>query len=177
MKRSPLLVAIALLALAAAARSQDRPAVEIPPENDPRRAEPPPRPPAGEAAADAERLFSAIQRDDPELARGFFFPREPFSVLKGIADPDRYWTVLWGHYERDIHELHATLPSIAEGTFDRFQMSRRGGWVARREEANALPYWACRHSFVHYRAGDREHRFEIRTLINWGPRWYVTHLR
>lgn len=85
--------------------------------------------------------------------------------------------MLWRHYERDIAALHETLPSLAEGRFSRFLMSRRGGWVARRQEANALPYWACRHSFVYYRAGEREHRFEIRTLINWGPRWYVTHLR
>lgn len=177
MKARSLPIVLALFAIAASLHAQDRPSIEIPPENDARRAEPPPRPPIGETAASAQRLFEAIQRDDPEHARDFFFPREPFSVLKGIASPDRYWNVLWGHYERDIHELHATLPQIAEGTFDRLQMSRRGGWVAVREEANALPYWACRHSFVYYRAGEREHRFELRTLINWGPRWYVTHLR
>lgn len=174
--RAGLALAVALLA-AASLSAQERAAIEIPPENDPRASEPPPRPPEGETARQAERLFEAIQRNDPEHARDFFFPREPFRVLKGIADPDRYWNVLWRHYERDIAALHETLPSLAEGRFSRFLMSRRGGWVARRQEANALPYWACRHSFVYYRAGEREHRFEIRTLINWGPRWYVTHLR
>lgn len=179
----------AVLALASLAASlsvaQDEPTPERPPreriaipeENDPRRRDAPPRPPEGDLAERAAQLFAAIQRDDPASVRDFFFPREPFSVLKGIANPDRYWNVLIEHYERDIHELHASLPGIADGTFDRFVMSRRGGWVEPRQEANALPYWACRHSWIYYRAGGREQRFEIRTLINWGPRWYITHLR
>lgn len=147
--------------------------VEIPVEND-QRAEHRARPPAGDAAERAEQLFGAIQADDPESARGFFFPQEPFRVLKGIADPDRYWNVLLRHYERDIHALHEEIP--AEASFDRLVMTRRGGWVEPRQEANALPYWASRHDWVYYRVGEVERRFEIRTLINWGPRWYVTHL-
>ena len=162
-----------LALLTATVAAQERPA--IPDENDPRRASPPVRPQAGDTPDRAARLFAAIKADDPEAARDFFFPREPFRVLKGIADPDRYWNVLWRHYERDIHALHAELPEDA--TFERFQMSRRGGWVERRQEANALPYWACRHSWIYYRAGERERRFEIRTMINWGPRWFITHLR
>lgn len=148
--------------------------VEIPDENRANRTEAPPRPPPGDAVDRAQRLFEAIQRDDPQHAADFFFPQAPFRVLKGIADPDRYWRVLFRHYERDIHALHEELPEGA--VFDRFVMTRRGGWVERRQEANALPYWASRHDWVYYRVGERERRFEIRTLINWGPRWYVTHL-
>src|SRR5690606_353788 len=121
------LLAIPLALLAASVAAQERPAV--PSENDPRATEPPPRPPAGDTPERAARLFEAIVRDDPNHAREFFFPREPFLILKGIADPGRYWDVLWRHYERDIHELHASLPEGA--TFDRFVMSRRGGWVER----------------------------------------------
>lgn len=148
--------------------------VEIPDENRADREEPPPRPPMGDAAERARRLFEAIQRDEPEHAADFFFPQAPFRVLKGIADPDRYWRVLWRHYGRDIHALHEELPEGA--VFDRFVMTRRGGWVERRQEANALPYWASRHDWVYYRVGERERRFEIRTLINWGQRWFITHL-
>ncbi len=72
------------------------------------------------------------------------------------------------------HALHEEVPAGA--SFDRFVMTRRGGWVERRQEANALPYWASRHDWVYYRVGERERRFEIRTLINWGPRWFVTHI-
>ena len=166
-------LAIALALIAGVAMAQDQP--EIPPENDWRSGQTPPRPPVGDAAERAEQLFLAIQRDEPELARGFFFPQEPFRVLKGIADPDRYWNVLYRHYEDDIHALHAELPEGA--TFDRFVMTRRGGWVERRQEANAIPYWASRHDWIYYRVGEREARVEVRTLINWGPRWFITHLR
>ena len=171
------LLAAALLALiaATAGAQRRRPDIDIPDQNDWRREDPPPRPSVGDAAERAETLLSAILADDPERARNFFFPQEPFRVLKGIADPDRYWNVLWRHYERDIHAMHEEIPSDA--TFERFVLGRRGGWVERRQEANALPYWAARHAFVHYRSGERERRFEIRTLINWGPRWYITHLR
>jgi len=172
-RRALVALAIPLALLVGSVAAQERPA--IPDENDPRRTEPPARPPTGDTAERAAQLFAAIVRDDPEPVRDFFFPREPFLILKGIANPGGYWDTLYRHYERDIHELHASLPEGA--TFDRFQMSRRGGWVEPRQEANALPYWACRHSWIYYRAGEREHRLEIRTLINWGPRWYVTHLR
>ncbi len=176
MRRRAFLASTAALALAPSIAQSQRNlrGLEVPPEND---WDPAPRsrPPVGDAAERAARLFEAIQRDEPEHARDFFFPLEPFRVLKAIAEPERYWNVLWGHYERDIHALHA---EVGEGaTFDRLELGRRGGWVDRRQEANAIPYWAARHAFVHYRAGDAERRFELRTLINWGPRWYVTHLR
>jgi len=150
--------------------------VAIPYENGAQRSEhPPPRPDAGDLAERVATLMDAIAHDEPERARGLFFPREPFRVLKGIAEPDRYWQVLWHHYEADIHAMHAELP--AEARFDRFVLNRRGGWVRLREEANSLPYWCSRHSNVYYRVGEREQHFEIRTLITWGTRWYVTHLR
>ncbi|MCB9595552.1 MAG: hypothetical protein H6719_22720 [Sandaracinaceae bacterium] len=173
MKRRALLVAAASVVPSVALAQRTFRGLEVPAEND-WEGEHRARPPVGDAAERAARLFEAIQRDDPEHARDFFFPLEPFRVLKGIADPEGYWNVLWGHYERDIHALHATVP--AEATFERFEMTRRGAWVDRREEANAIPYWASRHDWVHYRVGESARRFEVRTLINWGPRWYVTHL-
>ncbi|MBZ0116748.1 MAG: hypothetical protein K8H88_07130 [Sandaracinaceae bacterium] len=148
----------------------------IPEENRAGRSDdPPPRPELGDASERARVLLEAIVADDPARAQGFFFSREPFRVLKGIADPDRYWQVLWRHYEADIHALSAEVPSDA--TFDRLVLNRRGGWVRVREEANALPYWCSRHSQLYYRSGTREGHFEVRTLITWGTRWYVTHLR
>jgi hypothetical protein len=171
------LAVVALLASAAgpiAEGAQDEP-VAIPEENSANRSTPPPRPPPGDAEERAAHLFDAILADDPERARDLFFPRDPFRVLKAIADPDRYWQVLWSHYERDIHALHGEIPAGA--TFVRLEMTRRGGWVGVREEANALPYWASRHDWIHYRVGEREQRFELRTLITWGTRWYITHIR
>ena len=143
------LLALAAAAVPAIAAAQHRLAgVSIPPEND-WRGDRPARPPIGDAEDRAGQLFDAILQNDAELARPFFFPQEPFRILKGIADPDRYWNVLWRHYVRDIDALHGEVPAGA--TFERLQMTRRGGWVERREEANALPYWASRHDWVHYR--------------------------
>ena len=177
-RRGFLAAAAAIPGVAWSARAWAEPTdPEIPPEND-WRGERPARPAVGDAAERAEHLLTAVLRDEPEHARDFFFPRDVFRIVKGIADPDRYWNVLWARYERDIHALHTQVP--AEARLTRFEMTRRGGWVERREEANAVPYWASRHDWVHYhigeRVGGRADRFEIRTLINWGPRWYVTHL-
>ena len=173
MTRTTLLLVCASLLLAAGGTLAQSD-TEIPPEND-WRGERPARPAPGDAEERARALFDAIVADEPERARGFFFPLAPFRRLKGIADPERYWNVLLRHYERDIHALHEELPEGA--TFERFEMTRRGGWVERRQEANAIPYWASRHDWVYYRVGERERRFEVRTLINWGSRWYITHLR
>lgn len=119
-------------------------------------------------------LFQAIARDDPSAADEFFFPHDAFMVLKGIADPGAYWTILHRHYERDIHTLHARVPAGAR--YARFELSHRATWQEIRSEANALPYWAIRHSLVHYAVDGTDGTFEVNVLIDWGPRWYVTHL-
>jgi hypothetical protein len=44
------------------------------------------------------------------------------------------------------------------------------------EESDRLPYWAQRHNHIVYRSGGQEARFEVRTMIAWDERWYITHL-
>jgi hypothetical protein len=147
---------------------------QIPPENSARLTHAPPRPAWGDAdERHVASLFTAIQRDDPSLASDFFFPHDAFMVLKGIADPGGYWTILHRHYERDIHALHAVVPGGAR--YARFE-PKRATWQAMRTEANALPYWAVRHSLVHYTVDGADRTFELHVIIDWGPRWYVTHL-
>lgn len=165
--------AVALCALGVAAQ----PRTVVPAHNDARLTAPPPRPPVGDAADKARRLFEAIVQDDPERARDFFFPRDAFLVLKAMADPGAYWDRLYARYVRDIHTLHERTPDLAGATFDRLELVRRGGWVRVREEANALPYWASRHSWLHYRtARNRPRKLELRVLITWDDHWYLTHL-
>src|SRR5438105_3493420 len=41
-------------------------------------------------SARAGELFEAIKEGRPELGTAFFFPREPFLVLKDVHDPGRY---------------------------------------------------------------------------------------
>ncbi len=152
--------------------------VPVPPENTATRAdEPPARPPAGDVEQErARRLFEAVVHDDPNRAQDFFFPKEAFRHVKAIADPDGYWDRLMRRYRDDIHALHESIADLDRAEFERLEVVRRGGWVRPREEGNALPYWAARHNRLHCRVGDEARTLEVRVLITWGSRWYVTHL-
>jgi hypothetical protein len=150
--------------------------VAVPAENEARRADdPPPRPPPGELEQErGRRLLEAIVHDDPARAQDFFFPLEAFIPLKGIANAAEYWHRLFERYAVDIHALHATVP--ADAVFERLEVVTRGGWVRPREEGNRLPYWAARHNRLHYRTGGETRVLEVRVLITWADRWYITHL-
>lgn len=137
--------------------------------------EAPPRPALGDATERAQRLFDAIVHDDPVRAEDLFLPQHAFRLIKGISDPDALWTRIHGMYESDIHTLHA-LPDLAGATFVRLDLSRRRAWVRIREESNRLPYWAQRHSALVYSVGGVERQIEVRTMIAWDDRWYITHL-
>lgn len=137
----------------------------------------PRRPGANNVETDGRTLFEALKADDPEAGRGFFIPQDIFRAVKGISDPDALHARMTGLFERDVHALHAELGADAESAeFVRFEFSRRRGWVGLREESNRLPYWAQRHNWLHYRVGEDERRFEVRTMISWGDHWYITHL-
>jgi hypothetical protein len=137
--------------------------------------EPPPRPPVGDADEKARRLFDAIVHDDPARAADFFFPRDAFVLVKAMAEPGRYHDRLRKRYDDDIHALHKTL-APGDKEFERFELVKRGGWVKVGEEGNRLPYWVSRHSWLHYRAAGKPQKLEVRVLITWDDRWYVTHL-
>jgi hypothetical protein len=135
-----------------------------------------PRPPDGDAQTKAKRLFDAIRLDEPALAAEFFFPRDAFLMVKGIEDPGKYWDRLRQRFDVDVHALHRKLRDLEQARFDRLEIVTRGGWVKVGEEGNALPYWASRHSWLHYRVGEEQRKFEVRVLITWDDRWYVIHL-
>jgi len=116
---------------------------------------PPSRPPTEPAQALARTLFQAIVKDDPALAEAFFFPRDAFVQVKAMARPERYYDKLKQRFVADIHALHARTPDLAQARFDRLEFTRRGGFVARGEEGNKLPYWAARHAWLHYRVGSQ----------------------
>jgi hypothetical protein len=148
----------------------------IPDENRASLQTPPPRPAAESAQVVGAQLFDAIVRDKPELARGVFFPREAFLLVKAMQRPERYYARLEERFVADIHALHGALVGHARAEFVRLELGRRGGWVRRGEEGNRLPYWAARHATLHYRVDGQPKTLEIRVLISWGPRWYVIHL-
>ena len=151
-------------------------AAEIPAHNRADQSVPPPRPPAAEVDAKIRALFEAIVADDPSLAADAFFPRAAFLLVKAMAKPQNYYDKLRKRFDVDIHTLHRELPGIAHAEFDHFELAQRGGFVAPNEEGNRLPYWASRHSRLHYRVGQVVQSFEVRVLITWDDHWYVIHL-
>jgi hypothetical protein len=139
-------------------------------------AQPPARPPASEVEAKIRKLFDAIVADDPRLAADSFFPREAFLLVKDMHDPGRYYDRLRRRFDADIHTLHASLPGIERARYERFELAQRGGFILPKQEGNRLPYWASRHSLLHFRIGDTLQHLEVRVLISWDAHWYVIHL-
>jgi hypothetical protein len=136
----------------------------------------PPRPPAADAEAKVRRVFEAIVHDDPARAADSFFPRAAFLLVKDMKDPGAYYDRLRRRFDEDVHSLHRAFVGIERAQWDRFELAQRGGFVRPHEEANLLPYWAARHSFLHFRIDGQPQRIEIRVLISWDDLWYVIHL-
>jgi hypothetical protein len=144
--------------------------------------EPPRRPPLGDVPERMRRLLvESCIADAPAPSHELFLSREAFRLIKAISDPDALYDRIFRAYEEDIHELHARLleesgGDLAEVAFVGFRFTGRRGWVRLREETNRLPYWAQRHSWIDYTVRGRPHQIEVRTMIAWGDRWFITHL-
>ncbi len=176
-RRAFLLGAAGAPLLASIARAQDgRTEDGVPEHNRASLTAPPPRPPPGDLATRMPILFDAIVNDDPARADELFLSREAFRLVKRVPDPDPLWERLHRAYVDDIHELHARAADLASATFEGFRFTGRRGWVVVGEEANRLPYWAQRHSFLDYRVAGATRQIEVRTMIAWDDRWFVTHL-
>ena len=133
--------------------------------------------PSEESAQElARRLFQAIIDDQPEVAFDTFFPRAAFVQVKAMYKPERYYDKLRARFVADIHTLHQRTPELAQAQFVKLVLGARGGWVKPGEEGNRLPYWAARHTLLHYRVAAVTHTLELRVLISWQQRWYVIHL-
>lgn len=161
-------------------RAQD--ATTIPEHNRASLTTEPPRPPVGDLPQRMENLLlRAVVPDAPEPAHELFLSREAFRLIKAVSEPDPLFDRIFRAYEGDIHELHARLLEESGGdlstvSFRGYRVSGRRAWVRVGEESNRLPYWAQRHSWLDYRAGGRDRSIEVRTMIAWGDRWYITHL-
>ena len=159
------------LALAAAVAAAALPATDLVPEENAVKGNPPE---ADSAEEGARLLLEAIKADDPSIAGGFFFPAAAFDLIKAMAVPGRYHRKLVGWYEEDIRAEHARF-SDSSWRFAAFELGRCK-WQEKGTEGNALPYWSCRGNRVTAQSGDRTRRFDVTVIINWGKRWYVTHL-
>jgi len=135
-----------------------------------------PLPDGEELQARAKALFDAIVRDEPALGESFWFPKEPFIPLKDVKGPDRYWDTLHSAYANDIHALHRKRKTWDGATFTRFERGSPPKWVKPGEEANKIGYYRSFRGTLRFEADGKPAEIEVRTMITWQGRWYITHL-
>ncbi|MDI1481683.1 hypothetical protein [Polyangium sp. y55x31] len=124
----------------------------------------------------AAALFDAITSDDPARGESFWFPKEPFIPLKDVKGPDKYWEQLHRTYARDIHALHKKRKSWEGATFEGFELGSTPKWVPPGDEGNKIGYYRTFRGKLRYRIGEKTESLEVRVLISWQGRWYITHL-
>jgi hypothetical protein len=129
--------------------------------------------------AGAQGLWQAIVKDDPSLARPFFFPLNAYLQVKNISDPaGDYQNRLIANYEQDIHTLHAQLGDAAS----RAQLTGltvpndQAQWITPGVEYNKGSYWRVYGSTLNYTVDGQSHSMPVTSLISWRGQWYVVHL-
>lgn len=159
----------ALLLFALSLQSTSSRAGEIPPEN--LKMETPKAIASFEAKA--KRLVDAINRGTSEGNEDLFFPREAFLKLKAIAKPEVYYQQLIEWFRKDLsaEQAKAQVP----WSYVSFKLGSCR-WKAPGSEANAIAYWSCYNSQIQVEHAGQKNQILVRTLINWGQEWYITHL-
>jgi hypothetical protein len=124
----------------------------------------------------AAQLFDAIVHDDPARGESFWFPKEPFIPLKDVKGADKYWDNLHRTYARDIHALHKKRASWEGATFEGFELGSAPKWVPPGDEGNRIGYYRTFRGKLRYRIAEQTQSIEVRVIISWQGRWYITHL-
>jgi hypothetical protein len=124
----------------------------------------------------AKSLLEAVIHDEPQLGDSFWFPKEPFIPLKDVKGPDKYWEQLHRSYGNDVHAIHKKRKSWTGVVFERFEIGSKPKWVKPGEEANKIGYHRSFRGKLHYTVDGQSESFEVRTVITWQGRWYITHL-
>jgi hypothetical protein len=124
----------------------------------------------------AKSLLDAVIHDEPQLGDSFWFPKEPFIPLKDVKGPDKYWEQLHRSYGSDVHAIHKKRKSWTGVVFERFEIGSKPKWVKPGEEANKIGYHRSFRGKLHYTVDGQSESFEVRTIITWQGRWYITHL-
>lgn len=124
----------------------------------------------------AKALLDAVIHDEPQLGDSFWFPKEPFIPLKDVKGPDKYWEQLHRTFAGDIHKLHKKRKSWDGVVFEKFEIGSKPKWVKPGEEANKIGYHRSFSGHLFYTADGKSDSFEVRTVITWQGRWFITHL-
>jgi len=129
-----------------------------------------------ELQARAKGLFEAIVTDDPAKGEAFWFPKEPFVSLKDVKGPDKYWEKLHRTYAHDINVLHKKRASWEGATFSKFTLGSAPKWVPPGDEGNKIGYYRTFRGKLDYDIEGKTHSIEVRVIISWQGRWFITHL-
>lgn len=124
----------------------------------------------------AKLLFEGIVKNDAAIAEPLWFPRDVFLDLKDIKDPGKYWDQLHRAYARDIEKLHKKQKSWEGATFDRLDIGSPPKWVKPGDEGNKIGYYRTTKSTLHFTQDGKAHTLEVRVMITWQGRFFITHL-
>lgn len=125
-------------------------------------------------AGKAKELVSALSTGELENVKTLFFPLEPFILLKAIDKPENYHKKLVAWYAADLQRERQILSVPLD--FEAFQLGSCK-WKEKGSEYNYIAYWSCYKSRIKMRDAKKAIvELEIRTLINFGNEWFITHL-
>lgn len=132
-------------------------------------------PDAGSAEALAKSILQAVQSLDLNSYTELYFPEKEFLELKDVPAPKSYFDGLIKEYLQDLKKLNTLVQPLKDVKFKSFS---RGycKWKEIGSEYNKIAYWSCYKNKIIVSSTAGQYSLPIRTLINWGERWYVTHL-
>ncbi len=154
-----------------AAETVSPPPVEIPQENREKGTMP--------SLQGAETMLAALtpilEKNDATAAPGLFFPREAFLRLKAMKGASGYYDQLVKWFVADVEREHKKLGGKNGWTFDGF-VKGRCVWKEKGSEYNDVAYWSCYRSHFFLKRENERVKIDLKTMINWGDQWYITHL-
>jgi hypothetical protein len=105
-----------------------------------------------------------------------FFPRGPFIQLKALPDPGTYHDQLLQEFAHHLQAQQSSLQSFLPITYASLEKGSCK-WKKPQSEYNHIAYWSCYRSRLKFTdAKGGSHELPVKTLINWGTQWFITHL-
>ncbi|MBK8258926.1 MAG: hypothetical protein IPK82_40485 [Polyangiaceae bacterium] len=129
-----------------------------------------------ELQARARGLFDAVVQNNAALGEDMWFPKEPFLILKDIKDPGKYWDQLHRAFVKDVEKLHKKRKNWEGTEFVKFEPGAPPKWVKPGDEGNKIGYYRTVKGNLVYKAEGKVHKLEVRVMISWQNRWFITHL-
>jgi hypothetical protein len=123
----------------------------------------------------AQQILQAISDRSVTNVEDHFFPRAAFVMLKDIPRNEQYYDKLLQWYRDDLHKESSKLKPGTKLEFDKFVLGRCR-WKPVGSEYNKIAYWSCSRSQIIAKAGSETVVIKIVAMINWGKKWYPTHL-